>query len=88
VRNAAASPVVKRNSAAQLVHLIADTQAGQGERRVLTRGNHQVHLGRQVFKQKREGIVNWPGINQVVVVQHQDNIVWKPDYLIKQSSQD
>ena len=39
---------------AQLGQLAPGAQAGQGELRVLTRGDHQVHLRRLVLEQKGE----------------------------------
>ena len=42
---------------------------------ILTRGDHQVHLGRRVLDQKSEGIVNRFGINHVIVIEDKDEIV-------------
>ena len=39
---------------------------------ILTGGDDQVHLWRQVFDQKGEGLVDRFGINHVVVVKHED----------------
>ena len=54
---------------------------------ILTRGNDQVHLRRQVLEQKGKGIVNWFGINSVIVVQDEDEIVRDSGDFIEQGSQ-
>ena len=41
----------------------------------LTGGDHQMHVWWQVFNQKGESIVNRFGINQVVVVKDEDEII-------------
>ena len=43
--------------------------------RILAGGDDQVHLWRQVLKQKGQGIVNRFGIKHVVVVKDEDEIV-------------
>ena len=57
-----------------------------GQLWILASGDHQVHLRRQVLDQKGQGIVNRPGINQVVVVKHEDKMVRDAGNLIEQSS--
>ena len=49
-------------SGAQFGHLAPGAQAGQGQLRVLTGGDDQVHLRRLVLEQKGEGGVDrsWP----------------------------
>ena len=42
---------------------------------ILTGGDSQVHLGRQMLEQKGEGFVNRFGINNVVVVKDEDEMV-------------
>ncbi len=42
---------------------------------ILTGGNHQVHPWWQVLEQKGEGIVNRSGINNVVVIEDENEIV-------------
>ena len=47
---------------AQLGQLAAGAQPGQGQLGILTGGDDQVHLRRQVLEQKGEGLVNRFGI--------------------------
>ena len=54
---------------------------------ILTGGDDQVHLGWQVLEQKGEGLVNRFGINQVVVVQDEDEIVRDGGDFIEQGRQ-
>ena len=54
---------------------------------ILTGGDDQVHLWRQVLEQKGEGIVNRFGINHVVVVQDEDEIVRDGGDFIEQGRQ-
>ena len=46
-----------------------------------------MHLGRQVFQQKGKGIVNRPGVNNVVVVKDKHEIIWDGGDFIEQSRQ-
>ena len=71
----------------QFGHLAPGAVASQGELRILTGGDDQVHLGRQVVEQKGEGLVNRCGINQVVVVQDEDKIVRDGGDFIEQGRQ-
>ena len=57
---------------AQLGQLAPDAEPGQGQRWILTGGDDQVHLWRQVLDQKGEGLVDRFGINHVVVVKDED----------------
>ena len=54
---------------------------------ILTGGDDQVHLWRQVLEQKGEGIVNRFGINHVVVVKDEDEIVRDGGDFIEQGRQ-
>src|SRR3712207_6093634 len=54
---------------------------------ILTGGYDQVHLWWQVLQQKAEGIVNRCGINDVVVVEDENEIVRDGGDLIEQSRQ-
>ena len=51
---------------------MAKFTASQGQGKVLARGDDQVRLGRQVFQQERQLLVNRHGLDQMVIVQHQD----------------
>ena len=72
---------------AQLGQLTPGAQPGQGKMWILTGGDDQVHLWRQVFEQKGEGFVNRFGINQMVVVQDKDEIVREGGDFIEQGCQ-
>src|SRR5512135_1177647 len=54
---------------------------------ILSAGDDQVHLWRQVLDQKGEGLVNRSSIDYVVVVKHKDEVVREGGDLIEQSRQ-
>src|SRR5829696_2069990 len=55
--------------------------------RILAGGDDQVHPWRQVLQQKGEGIVNHSGVNNVIVVEDEDEIVRDGAYFIEQGRQ-
>ena len=59
---------------AQLGQLASGAQSGQGQGWILTGGDDQVHLRRQVLDQEGQGIVHRPGVEDVVVVEHEHDI--------------
>ena len=69
---------------AQFRELTSDAQASQRERRILSGGDHQVHLRGQVLDQKGESIVNGFGINHMVIIKDEDEIVRDGCDFIKQ----
>ena len=60
---------------------------GQGQLWILTGGDDQVHLRRQVLDQKGEGVVNRFGLNQVVVVKDEDEAFRDGGDLVDQGRQ-
>ena len=72
---------------AQFGQLAAGTEPSQRERWILAGGDHQMHLRWQVLQQKGEGEVNWPGINDVVVVKDEDETVRDRGDFIEQGRQ-
>ena len=72
---------------AQFGQLTPGAQPGQGQMWILTGGDDQVHLWRQVLEQKGEGFVNRFGINHMVVVQDEDEIVRDGGDFIEQGCQ-
>ncbi len=72
---------------AQFGQLAPGAQAGQGQRWVFTGGDDQVHLRRQVLEQKGEGLVNRFGINHMVIIQDEDEIVRDGGNFIEQGCQ-
>ena len=56
----------------QFGQLATGAQTSQRKRRILAGSDDQVHLWRQVLKQKGERIVYWFGINNVIVVKDKD----------------
>ena len=89
MRNAAASAGGEAQvGGAQLGQLAPGAQPGQGERRILAGGDHQVHPRRQVLEQEGEGIVDRFGIDRVVVVEDEDEIVREGGDLVEQGRQD
>src|SRR5512141_2615812 len=54
---------------------------------ILAGGDDQVHLGWQVLEEKGEGIVNRFGINRMIVIQDEDEIVLDGGNFIEQVCQ-
>ncbi len=54
---------------------------------ILPGGDDQVHLWRQVLEQKGEGIVNRFGINHMIIIQDEDEIVRNGGDFIEQGCQ-
>jgi hypothetical protein len=61
--------------AAQLEQLTPAAQPRQGQLWILTGGNNQPHLWWQVLEHKSEGAINRFGIDNVVVIDDQDEII-------------
>ncbi len=77
LRNSAASAGVKRRSAARSsVSWPRARSRAKGSWWILTGGDSQMHLRWQVLEQKGEGFVNRFGIDHVVVVQNEDEMIW------------
>ena len=72
---------------AQFGQLTADAQAGQRQGRVFAAGDDQVHLRRQVLDEEGQGLVNRFGIDQVVVVKDENEIVGDGGNFVEQGSQ-
>ena len=60
---------------AQLGQLAPRPQAGQRQRRVSAAGNGQMQLARQMVEQKGQGGMDRLDFNQVVIVEHQADIL-------------
>jgi hypothetical protein len=60
---------------AQLGQLPTAPQPGQRQRRVAAAGQHQVQFRWLVLEQEPERFMHGPGVNQVVVVEHQQRLV-------------
>ncbi|HZK48328.1 MAG TPA: hypothetical protein VFD74_01840, partial [Thermoleophilia bacterium] len=54
---------------------------------VLPGGDDQVHLWRQMLQQKRESLVHWFGVDDMVVVEDEDDTVRERADLVEQSRQ-
>ena len=67
--------------------MASGAQPGQGKLWILTGGDDQVHLRRQVLDQKGEGVVNRLGLNQVVVVEDEDEAFREGGDLVDQGRQ-
>jgi hypothetical protein len=67
--------------------LAPGAQPGQGQVRILAGGDDQVHPRRQVLEQEGEGIVDRSGIDNVVVVEDEDEIVRDGVDLVEQGRQ-
>ncbi len=54
---------------------------------ILTRGDDQVHLRRLMLEQKGKSLINCLGLNHVVVVKDEDEIIPEGDNFIEQGRQ-
>ena len=72
---------------AQLGQLVPNAQTGQRERWILAGGNDQVDLGGQALDQKGKRIVNRLGINDMVIIQHEDKRILDGGDVIEQRRQ-
>ena len=73
---------------AQLGQLAPGTQTSEWQVRILTGGDDQVHLWRQVLEKEGEGVVDPLGVDQVEVIEDQDDPVREGGYLVDQRGQD
>ena len=73
--------------AAQLGQLPSGAQSGQGQGWILTGGDDQVQPGRQVLDQEGQGVVDRPGIEDVVVVENEDDIARDGGDVVEQGRQ-
>jgi hypothetical protein len=65
----------------------ASAPAGEGQRRILARGDHQVRLSRQVLHQEAHRRVNRWGIEDVVVVEDEDDVRGEGRQVVEQRRQ-
>ena len=72
---------------AQFGQLAPGAQPGQGQRGILTGGDDQVQLGRQVLDQEGQGIVDRPGVEDVVVVEDEHDIARDGGDVVEQGRQ-
>ena len=72
---------------AQLGQLAAGTQPGQGEMRIFTGGDDQVHLRRYMFEQKGESVIDRSGLDYMIIVENQDKIIRDGGDLVEQGRQ-
>lgn len=73
---------------AELDELATPSQPGQRQRRVGAAGDHQVELGRQVLQQEGHPVLDLAGVDDVVVVEHQHDLVRERAELVEQRGQD
>ncbi len=89
LRYAAASSAVKRRSAARILEqLAARPQARQRQRRVGATRDHEVDLRRQVLDQERHRLVDLRRFDDVVVVEHQHQVVVDDVQVVEQGRDD
>ena len=72
---------------AQFSQLAPGAQPRQGELRILTGGDDQVHRWRQVLDQKGERLVHRLGLNDVVVVQDEEEMSREGSNFVEQGRQ-
>ena len=73
---------------ADLDELAARAQAGQRQRRIGAAGDHQVQLRREMVEQEGHPVVDVAGVDDVVVVEHQHDIVRDGAELVEQRGED
>ena len=73
---------------ADLEQLAARPQAGQRQGRVGAAGDHEVDLRRQVLDQERHRLVDLRRFDDVVVVEHQDEVVVDGVQIVEQGRDD
>ena len=74
--------------AADLDQLIARSQPAQGQRRIGAGHDDQVKLRRQIPEEEGDGVVNRRGLDQVVVVQDEDQVVLQVAQVVEERGQD
>ena len=70
---------------AELAELAAGAQPGERQRRVGAAGQHQPQLRRRPFQQQREVAVDRRGVDQVIVVQDQHDLLVPTGQLVDHS---
>ena len=85
----AASSAVKRRSAARTSSRAPfGSQRGEGERGIGAGDDHQAELRREVLEQERHGVVDLGGGDDVVVVEHQDDVLRRGLEIVDQCRDD
>ena len=88
LRNSAASAGVKRKSAARSsVNWPRTRKPGQRECGILSGGDDQVQLRRQMIDQKSERLIDRFGIKCMVIIQHQHHPIGDHGDFVQQSGQ-
>ena len=72
---------------AQLSQRFSSPQAGQRERRIRATRDQQVQLRRKVVEQERHGLVHWPCVDHVVVIEHEHDLPGCPRHVVDERSQ-
>ena len=89
LRYAAASSGVKRRSAARIsTSSPRAAQPGQRQRRVGAAGDHQVQLRGQMVQQEGHPVLHVARVDDVVVVEHQHDVVRDGAEVVEQSGED
>ena len=73
---------------AQFHQLATRAQAGKRKWRIDPAGNDQVHGRRQVVKQKRDRVVDRLRLDDVVIVEDEDKILWDGRHRVDQAGQE
>ena len=72
---------------AQFGQLASGAQSGEGQSRILTGGDDQVHLRRLVLDQEGQGVVDRLGVEDVVVVENEHDIARDGGDVVEQGRQ-
>ena len=72
----------------QLRQLAASPEAGQGQGRIRPGGDHQVHPRREMLEQKGDGAVDRFGVDDVVIVEDERDVLIVRSDLVDQTRQD
>ena len=88
LRNSAASVGVKRKSAARSsVNWPRARKPGQRELRILSGGDDQLHLRRQMIEQKGERFIDRFAIERVIIVEDEDELIGDGGQFVEQRRQ-
>ena len=74
--------------AADFGDLIARSQHAEGQRRILPGGDYEMQALRWVLQQQTQQLVDGLLADEVIIVQHQDEVAFKSVQLIDQASDD
>ena len=58
--------------------------SGQRQRRIRAGSDDQMQLLRQIFEQKSNQFMDWPGLDQMIIIQNKRKVCRNTAYIMKQ----